>query len=56
MVSAQEVGDIDPEASLGENELAAFEAEAGYVEAVQVVASYAAAAERQALPSNVTLQ
>ncbi len=47
MVSAQEVRDIDPDASLAENELAAFEAEAGYVEAVQVVASYAAAAERQ---------
>lgn len=46
MVSAQEVGEIDPEVKLDAAEHAAFEAEAGYVEAVQVVASYAAAAER----------
>jgi sarcosine oxidase subunit beta len=46
MVSTQEVADIDPNAFLGEEELAAFESEAGYVEAVQVVASFAEAARR----------
>lgn len=46
MISAQEAGEIDPEVKLDASEHAAFEAEAGYVEAVQVVASYAAAAER----------
>jgi len=35
MVSPQEVREIDPEVSLDANETAAFEAEAGYVEAVQ---------------------
>src|SRR5947209_2645086 len=35
-VSAQELADIDPNARLMEDEIAAFEAEAGYVEAVQV--------------------
>src|SRR2546423_12273193 len=44
LVSAQVLADIDPNARLGEDELAVFEAEAGYVEAVQVVASYADAA------------
>src|SRR5262245_59756807 len=44
LVSAQEVTDIDPNALLGEDELAAFESEAGFVEAVQVVASFAEAA------------
>src|SRR5262249_31393909 len=44
LVSAQELMEIDPNARLGEDELAAFEAEAGYVEAVQVVTSYAEAA------------
>jgi sarcosine oxidase subunit beta len=44
MVSAQELSGIDPQAKLAEEELAIFEAEAGYVEAVQVVASFAAAA------------
>ncbi len=46
LVTAQELMDIDPNARLAEDELAAFEAEAGYVEAVQVVASYADAARR----------
>lgn len=45
-LSAQSLADIDPNARLGEDELAAYEAEAGYVEAVQVVASYAEAARR----------
>src|SRR5437660_2752084 len=35
LVSAQELADIDPNARLLEDEVAAFEAEAGYVEAVQ---------------------
>jgi sarcosine oxidase subunit beta len=46
LVSAQELADIDPNARLADDELAAFEAEAGYVEAVQVVASFADAARR----------
>jgi glycine/D-amino acid oxidase-like deaminating enzyme len=46
MVSAQELTDIDPNVHLAEHELAAFESEAGYVESVQVVASYANAARR----------
>jgi sarcosine oxidase subunit beta len=46
-VSAQELADIDPNARLAEDEIAAFEAEAGYVEAVQVVASFAEAARRE---------
>jgi sarcosine oxidase subunit beta len=43
-VTAQELADIDPNARLADDELAVFEAEAGYVEAVQVVASFAEAA------------
>ena len=46
-VSAQELAEIDPNARLAEDEAAAFEAEAGYVEAVQVVASFADAARRE---------
>src|SRR5438093_8237661 len=44
LVSAQELADIDPNARLADDELAAFESEAGYVEAVQVLASFAEAA------------
>lgn len=47
LVSAQILADIDANARLGDDEVAAFEAEAGYVEAVQVVASYAEAARRE---------
>lgn len=47
MISALELTDLDPNAHLAEDELAAFEAEAGYVEAVQVVASFAEAARRE---------
>ncbi len=47
LVSPEELADIDPNARLAEDELAAFEAEAGYVEAVQVVASFADAARRE---------
>jgi glycine/D-amino acid oxidase-like deaminating enzyme len=46
LLQEQEVREVDPNMRLAEGELAAFESEAGYVEAVQVVASYAAAAER----------
>jgi sarcosine oxidase subunit beta len=47
LISAQVLADIDPNARLLEDEVAAFEAEAGYVEAVQVVASFAEAARRE---------
>jgi len=47
LVSPQVLADIDPNVRLAEEEVAAFEAEAGYVEAVQVVASFAAAARRE---------
>ncbi|MDA1313684.1 MAG: FAD-binding oxidoreductase [Acidobacteria bacterium] len=43
-ISADELRDIDEGAKLGEGEIAAFESEAGYCDAVQVVTSYAAAA------------
>jgi sarcosine oxidase, subunit beta len=43
---AQELADVDPNARLAEDEVAAFEAEAGYVESVQVVSSFAEAARR----------
>jgi sarcosine oxidase subunit beta len=47
LVSAQVLADIDPNARLAEQEVAAFEAEAGFVEAVEVVASFAEAARRE---------
>ncbi|MSQ95075.1 MAG: FAD-binding oxidoreductase [Gemmataceae bacterium] len=47
LVSAQVLADIDPNARLKEDEIAIYEAEAGYVESVQVVASYAEAARRE---------
>src|SRR5437868_6945419 len=46
-VTHQELADIDRNALLAEDELAAFEADAGYVEAVQVVSSYAEAANQR---------
>ena len=46
-VSAQVLADIDPNAHLKEDEIAVYEAEAGYVESVQVVASYAESARRE---------
>jgi sarcosine oxidase subunit beta len=46
-VSPEELADIDPNARLADDEIAAFESEAGYVEAVQVVASFADAARRE---------
>lgn len=45
-VSSEELADIDPNAHLSEDEIAAYEAEAGFVEAVQVVGGYADAARR----------
>lgn len=47
IVSGQVLADIDANARLGDDEVAAFEAEAGYVESVQVVASYAEAARQE---------
>ena len=46
-VSAQVIADIDPNAHLKEDEIAVYEAEAGYVDSVQVVASYAESARRE---------
>jgi sarcosine oxidase subunit beta len=46
LVTSQELTEIDANAHLGEDEVAAFESEAGYVESVQAVASYADAARR----------
>lgn len=46
LISAQELTDIDPNAHLVDDEIAAYESEAGYVESVQVVASYADAARQ----------
>jgi sarcosine oxidase subunit beta len=46
LVSPGELTEIDANVQLKEDELAAFEAEAGYVEAVQVVASFADAARQ----------
>jgi sarcosine oxidase subunit beta len=46
LISAHELTDMDPNARLAEDEVAAYESEAGYVEAVQVVASYADAARQ----------
>jgi sarcosine oxidase subunit beta len=52
-VSAEVLADIDPNVRLADDELAAYEAEAGYVEAVQVVASFADAA--RALGADIRL-
>jgi glycine/D-amino acid oxidase-like deaminating enzyme len=46
LVDRAELREIAPAASLAEDEIAAFESEAGYVEAVQAVASFAEAARR----------
>jgi sarcosine oxidase subunit beta len=47
LVSPEELADIDPNPHLADDEVAAYEAEAGYVEAVQAVVSLADAARRQ---------
>jgi glycine/D-amino acid oxidase-like deaminating enzyme len=46
-IADQELTEVDPNARLAEDEIALFEREAGYVEAVQVVASFAEAARRE---------
>jgi sarcosine oxidase subunit beta len=46
-ISALELMDLDPNARLAEDEVAAYESEAGYVEAVQAVASFAEAARKR---------
>src|SRR6516162_9470160 len=46
IISRQELGEIDRNARLAEDEIVAFESEAGYVEAVQAVCSFADAARR----------
>jgi sarcosine oxidase subunit beta len=46
IVSRDELRSIDPHAALEDNEVAAYESEAGYCEALQVVASFADAARR----------
>jgi sarcosine oxidase subunit beta len=46
LLDRAELHDVASAASLAEDEIAAFESEAGYVEAVQVVASFADAARR----------
>jgi sarcosine oxidase subunit beta len=46
LLSRQEMADVDPGARLEDDEIAAFESEAGYVESVQVVHSFAAAARQ----------
>jgi len=47
LLSQHDLTNIDPNARVAEDEVAAFEADAGYVEAVQVVASYAESAARE---------
>jgi len=46
-LSSQELSDLDPNARLLDSECAAFEAEAGHVEAVTAVASFAQAARQE---------
>ena len=46
IITRQELTEIDRTSRLAEDELAAYESEAGYVEAVQAVSSFADAARR----------
>jgi sarcosine oxidase, subunit beta len=46
-ISDQELMEVDPNARVADDEIAVFERGAGYVEAVQVVASFAEAARRE---------
>ena len=46
LVSREELRSIDPQAALEDDEVAAFESEAGHCEALRVVASFASAASR----------
>ena len=47
LVSPEELRSIDPQAALEDDEVAAFESEAGYCEALQVVSSFTSAAGRR---------
>jgi sarcosine oxidase subunit beta len=47
LATGQVLADIDPNARLADDETAAFEAEAGHVDAVQVIASFAEAARER---------
>jgi sarcosine oxidase subunit beta len=47
LATGQVLADIDPNARLADDEVAAFEAEAGHVDAVQVIASFADAARER---------
>lgn len=47
LLSREELAEVDPNARLADDEIAALETEAGYVEAVQAVASFAEAARRE---------
>jgi len=47
LVGSEELMDIDPNGYLGEQEWAVFEKEAGFVQPVQVIASYAESARRE---------
>ncbi len=46
LVSPEELRSIDPQAALKDDEVAAFESEAGHCEALQVISSFASAAGR----------
>jgi sarcosine oxidase subunit beta len=47
LVSPVELAELDPNTHLAEDEVAAWESEAGYVDAIQVLASYARACQRE---------
>lgn len=47
LLSRQDLSEVDPQAQIADDELAVFETEAGFVESVQVVASFAEAARRE---------
>ncbi|GBD35058.1 Monomeric sarcosine oxidase [bacterium HR36] len=47
LVSSQELAELDPNTRLADDEIAAWESEAGYVDAIQVLTSYAQACQRE---------
>lgn len=47
LVSAQELAELDPNTRLADDEVAAWESEAGYVDAIQALTSYARACQRE---------
>ncbi|MCS7015932.1 MAG: FAD-binding oxidoreductase [Gemmatales bacterium] len=47
LVSARELAELDPNTRLAEDEVAAWESEAGYVDAIQALTSYAQACQRE---------